>query len=126
MNREDENKLARREFLARAGKAGLSIAAAGAVSSLLYDTKGPQNKVSKLVSLPDFSVEPIKGQTISIIKGADRAESVNKAIKLIGGIERFVRPGETVVIKPNIAFASPSALGATSNPELIAEIVRLC
>ena len=126
MNRTSKNKLERREFLARAGKAGLSIAAAGTISYLLYDTTVPRNKVSKSVSLPDFSVEPIKGQAISVIKGSNRVESVNKAIKLIGGIERFVRPGETVVIKPNIAFASPSALGATSSPKLIAEIVRLC
>ena len=126
MNHAGENKLGRRELLARAGKAGLSIAAAGTVSYLLYDAAGPQNKVGKSVSLPDFSVGPIKGQTISVIKGSDRVESVGKAIKLLGGIERFVRPGETVVIKPNIAFASPSALCATSNPELVAEIVRLC
>ena len=112
--------------MVRTGKAGASIAAAGAISYLLYDTAGPQNKVSSQADMPDFSVEPIKGRTISIIKGSDRAETANKAIKLLGGIERFVRPGETVVIKPNIAFASPSALGATSNPELIAEIVRLC
>jgi len=120
------DKFGRREFLARSSKAGLSIAAAGVVSYLLYDSAGPQNKVGKQTIMPDFSVAPIKGQTISIVKGADRAETANKAIQLIGGIERFVRQGETVVIKPNIAFASPSALGATSNPKLIAEIVRLC
>ena len=126
MNHAGENKLGRRQFLARAGKAGLSIATAGTISYLLYDSKAPQNKVSKLVNLPDFSVEPRNGQTISVIKGSNRVQSVNKAVKLIGGIERFVRPGESVVIKPNIAFASPSALGATSNPELVAQIVKLC
>jgi uncharacterized protein (DUF362 family) len=45
---------------------------------------------------------------------------------MLGGIERFVQPGDRVLIKPNAAFASPSRLGATTNPELLAEIVRLC
>jgi uncharacterized protein (DUF362 family) len=66
------------------------------------------------------------GQTISIVQGEDRTKTVDKAIELLGGIERFVKPGETVTIKPNVAFATPAMLGATTNPELVAEVVRLC
>ncbi len=114
--------------MARAGKAGLSVAAAGLVSYLLYDRKGPKpgDKVEELVTLPDFSVEYRPGQTISIVKCSDRTKSVNRAIELLGGIERFVKAGETVAIKPNVAFASPPMLGATAQPELVAELVRLC
>ena len=118
----------RRQFIARAAKAGISIAGCGAVSYLLYDNKGPTAGVSteEPVTLPDFSVESRPGQTISIVKGPDRVKTVNKAIELLGGIERFVKPGETVAIKPNVAFACPPMLGATSWPELVAEVVRLC
>jgi len=63
---------------------------------------------------------------MSIVKGSDRVKTVDKAIELLGGIERFVNPGETVAIKPNVAFASPPMLGATARPELVAEVVRLC
>jgi uncharacterized protein (DUF362 family) len=114
--------------LARAAKAAASIGAAGAASYLLYDTKGPQRggKAEKLVTLPDFSVPQEAGKTISVVKGADRIKNVNKAIKLLGGIKRFVKAGETIVIKPNVAFATPAMLGATTNPELVAEVVRLC
>lgn len=126
MNHAGENNLDRREFLARTGKAGLSIAAAGSLSYLLYDTAGSLKKADNLVTLPDYSVGSISGQTMSVVKGSDRAASVNKAIGLLGGIERFVKPGETIMIKPNIAFATPASLGATSNPGLVAEIVRLC
>ena len=112
----------------RAGKAGISIAATGAVSYLLYDATGPKAGVEdeKRVTLQDFSVQHRLGQTMSIAKGSDRVKTVDKAIELLGGIERFVRPGETVAIKPNVAFASPPMLGATANPELVAEVVRLC
>jgi len=128
MAEKDETKLCRRKFLARAGKAGISIAAAAGVSYLLYDATGPKTGVDteSLVTLQNFSVPYKAGQTMSVVKGADRVETVRKAIELLGGIERFVKPGETVAIKPNVAFASPPILGATAHPELVAEVVHLC
>ncbi len=125
---EQNDKLGRRAFLSRAGKAGISIAAAGTAAYLLYDSEGPKpgGKAEELVTLPDFSIPQIAGQTISVVQGSDRVETLNKAIELLGGIERFVKPGETVAIKPNAAFASPPMLGATARPELVAEVVRLC
>jgi len=66
------------------------------------------------------------GNTLSIAHGRDRKKTVNTALKLLGGIERFIKPGETVAIKPNVAFATPPILGATTNNELVAEVVRLC
>jgi len=128
MAEKDESKLCRREFLARAGKAGISIAAAAGLSYLLYDATGPKAGIGtgELVTLADFSVPHRTGQTMSVVKGADRVKTIDKAIELLGGIERFVKPGETVAIKPNVAFASPPILGATAHPELVAEVVRLC
>jgi len=46
--------------------------------------------------------------------------------KALGGIERFIKSGDRVVLKVNAAFASPAALSATSNPDLVAEVARLC
>ena len=128
MSEQEGKNLGRREFLARAGKAGISIAVAGAISYKLYDRQGPKIGVDteSLVTLPDFSIQHRAGQTMSVVKGPDRVKTVHKAIELLGGIERFVKPGETVAIKPNVAFASPPMLGATANPELVAEMVRLC
>ncbi|MBW8001624.1 MAG: DUF362 domain-containing protein [Planctomycetes bacterium] len=123
-----ENNINRRQFIATATKAGISIAAASAAAYLLYDKKGPpaKPKAHDLVTFPDYSVPKITGQTISIVKGDDRTKSVDKAIDLLGGIERFVKPGDNVIIKPNAAFATSPALAATTNPQLIARVVRLC
>ncbi|MEA3226400.1 MAG: DUF362 domain-containing protein, partial [Planctomycetota bacterium] len=128
MAEQDDTKFERRQFLGRAGKAGISIAAAGLISYRLYDERGPRTGVDAetLITLPDFRVPHRDGRTMSVIKGSDRMATVNKAIELLGGIERFVGKGETVAIKPNIAFASSPMLGATANPELVAEVVRLC
>jgi len=128
MTEQNDTKLGRRRFLARAGKAGISIAAAGTASYFLYDSKGPKPGLvtEELVTLADFSVPYQAGLMMSVVKGSDRVKTVDKAIELLGGIERFVKPGETVAIKPNVAFASPPILGATARPELVAEVVRLC
>ena len=128
MTEQNEKQNGRRQFLGRAGKAGISIAAAGLISYHLYDRQGPRIGVDaeSLVTLPDFSVPDKAGRTMSIVKGSDRKAAVDKAIELLGGMERFVEQGETVAIKPNIAFASSPMLGATANPELVAQTVRLC
>src|SRR4030043_475060 len=128
MNEQSNKKLSRRQLLARAGKAGISIAAAAAIARIFFDAEGPKAGVEgeKKVTLKNFSVQPKPRQTISIVKGPNRAATVDKAIELLGGIERFVKAGETVVIKPNVAFATPAMLCATANPELVAEVVRLC
>ncbi len=127
MSDVNEN-IGRREFLIRSIKAGISVAVAGAASYVLYDSKGPQKEKPSLdnITLPDYSVKPVDGKTISIAKGPDRKQCAEAAIKELGGMERFIKPGETVAIKPNIAFASSPDLGATSHPDLIAELVRLC
>jgi uncharacterized protein (DUF362 family) len=121
-------RIGRRDLLTRAGKAGAAISVCGLASYFLYDPVGPGAGVQtdQLVALPDFSVPPRAGQTISIVQGADRLQTVDRAIELLGGIERFVKPGEVVAIKPNVAFASPPMLGATAHPDLVAEVVRLC
>ena len=128
MTEHNNREFARRRFLSRIAKAGVSIAVAGAVSYALYDSKGPKPgvKTEDLVTLRDFSVRPQAGRTISIVTGPDRAKSVAKAIELLGGIGRFVEKGQTIAVKPNVAFASPSMFGATANPDLVAEVVRLC
>ena len=129
MTEQKDKNLGRRQFLTRAGKAGVSIAAAGFASYLLYDPKGPPRqavKAEQLVTLPDFSVPHKAGDTISIVEGPDRKQTITKAIELLGGIERFVKQGETVAIKPNVAFARPPMLGSTAHPELVAAVVELC
>jgi uncharacterized protein (DUF362 family) len=128
MTQPKNHNLPRRQFFSRLGKAAALITGCGVTSYLLYDATGPSPTVDaeKLVTLPDFSVQRRDGQIMSIVKGHDRVKSVGKAIELLGGIDRFVKQGETVAIKPNVAFASPPMLGATARPELVAEVARLC
>ena len=45
-------------------------------------------------------------------------------IAALGGLERFIKKGDQVVVKPNIAWTQPPEYAATTNPELVAAIVR--
>jgi uncharacterized protein (DUF362 family) len=59
--------------------------------------------------------------------GADPAELTRRAIAALGGIERFVKPGANVIVKPNIcnAYHGPE-YASTTNPDVVAAIVKLC
>lgn len=50
-----------------------------------------------------------------------------RAIAAIGGIERFVKNGYDVIIKPNICNANNGPeYASTTNPEVVATLVKLC
>jgi uncharacterized protein (DUF362 family) len=53
------------------------------------------------------------------------AQAVRKAVSLLGGMGRFVRPGQRVVVKPNIGFARVPEQAANTNPAVVAEVARL-
>ena len=64
---------------------------------------------------------------LAVARGSDPAEITRRAITALGGIERFVKPGANVIIKPNIcnAYHGPE-YASTTNPDVVAAIVALC
>lgn len=42
------------------------------------------------------------------------------------GMKRFIDPGDVVLVKPNVGFDRGPQLGATTNPDVVAAVVRLC
>lgn len=117
----------RRQFLARSVKAGASIAAAAAAGLWFHDSKGPtpaesgQSEIERL----DFAVEGLPAQ-MAIARGSDRRATLQAALKALGGIETFVKNEDRVLLKVNAAFASPAILSATTHPEMVSEMARLC
>ena len=64
---------------------------------------------------------------LSIARGSDPAVSTGAALAALGGIERFVRSGDDVIIKPNICVDyHPPEYAATTNPTVVATLVTLC
>lgn len=119
--------LNRREFLARATRAGAVLIAAGAAGYLAHDPSGPgpARIGGQVAALPDFSV-PSAGNKLSIARGSDRVRTLGLAVEALGGIGAFIRKGDHVVLKVNAAFASPPVLSATTHPLIVTELARLC
>ncbi len=117
----------RRDFLRRALGAGLTLAAAGVLGLSLHDAQGPSAApaAGPLVRLPDFSL-PGQAGKMAIVRGAERKAALQAGLQALGGLESFIQRGDRVLIKVNAGFATPPSLGATSDPELAAELVRLC
>ncbi len=71
--------------------------------------------------------EPAQGAPyLSIVHGDDPGEITRRAVQALGGIERIVRPGQKVLIKPNVCYERPPEYAITTNPQVVAALVSLC
>lgn len=66
-----------------------------------------------------------KTDLVAVLGGDSPAAMLQRAMPELGGIERFVKRGDKVVIKPNIGWARTAEYAANTNPELIGELVRM-
>ncbi len=119
--------IGRREFLHRLMRSALMAVGAGALGLAFWDRNGPADQLpaGRNVVLPDYSVTP-PDASLSVVHGADRSKTVDLAVKALGGMNAFIKPGERVLLKVNAAFAAPPILGATTHPDLVGAVVRLC
>jgi len=58
---------------------------------------------------------------VSIAKYPDLEEAIN----LIGGLGKYVKPGDRVFVKPNACVPKTNSTGTVSSPELIFRVLRL-
>lgn len=58
------------------------------------------------------------------VEGGEPKELLAAALAAYGGMGSFIRPGDKVLVKPNIGFDRAPEQAATTNPELVAEVVR--
>jgi len=56
----------------------------------------------------------------------DPATLTRAAVNALGGMKKFVKRGNVVVIKPNMAWNRRPEHAANTNPQVLAELVRLC
>lgn len=124
----------RRDFIKRLGAAAL---VAGGASYLwlapenwplsLRDRTGDRSKPKEpTFRLRDYRVNPAAGaKVLGVARGENHEQMLRMAIAAIGGIEHFIRKGDVVLIKPNVAFDRAPKLGATTNPDVLGALIRL-
>jgi uncharacterized protein (DUF362 family) len=60
------------------------------------------------------------------LEGADCVKLISKSFDTFGGLKKFINKGDVVTIKPNMSFAKEPIYAANTNPEVVAEMVKLC
>ncbi len=53
------------------------------------------------------------------------SEAIARQFKLLGGLERFIRPGDTVLLKPNFIAPRPRHCATQTDPAVILETAKL-
>jgi len=105
-------EISRRDFLIRGGGAGLACAGLG------------------LLTVPDLlraAETVVSGQPdLAVVTGGDPSANTLRAIQALGGIERFVKQGARVAIKPNPVTGNRPEVASTTNPDVLETVVRLC
>jgi len=99
----------RRQFIKRSLQAAIAAAASG--------------------SLPVLNLVPpvlAAGPELAVRKGGDIPVLVRESVAALGGMGRFIKPGDVVVVKPNIGWDRAPELAANTHPEVVRAIVQLC
>lgn len=60
------------------------------------------------------------------VKGADPKTMLDLALEAVGGMGRYVKKGQTVVVKPNIGWDVIPERAANTNPALVKRLVEHC
>ena len=135
----------RRQILRRLGQAGLVLGGAGVAAGLGLWSPGRFRGPGELAVVPTRSIPPDPRWPAGVVarggasahrggagaggvmlEAAAIAVLVRAAVDGVGGIGRFVRRGDTVLVKPNMAWDRTPEQGANTHPEVIAAVARLC
>lgn len=107
-------KMDRRKFISASVKAGI-----GAAAALSFGT--PPKILANVSKTSQESV-----YDLAAIRGGEPDAMFDRAINSLGGIKKFVKPNQKVVIKPNIGWNAPPERAANTNPVLVKRIVEHC
>jgi uncharacterized protein (DUF362 family) len=86
----------------------------------------------KALFAADKRLEPRKKREImtefdlAVSKGKSPGVMTRKAVEALGGMKKFVKTGDTVVVKPNIGWDRNPEQAACTNPEVVSELVKMC
>jgi len=96
--------------------AALPTATPTSTRAALTSTAMPQPSATPAPSPPP------EGTTVALARAESVRDAVERAVEMAGGLD-FIRPGDTVLVKPNVN--SPDPYPATTNPEIVEAVVRL-
>ncbi len=117
----------RRQFLIKT-VATCSMAVAAGVWGYVFYSKDPVRRSGeRIYTFKDYRIPDSNMYAkLSIVHGKDVSKMIYAAIEKLGGISRFINPGEKVLIKPNVGWDRQPEQAANTNPKLVQAVVQLC
>ena len=79
--------------------------------------------------IPSFAANTAAKSTaidLVAIKGGEPDAMFNRAVASLGGMKNFVKPNQTVVVKPNIGWNVEPERAGNTNPVLVKAIIKQC
>ncbi len=123
----DDHLIQRRKVLTQLLRlAGVSASATAVGFWLAGRSHRPEEP---LVPTPKHSFSVVEDPNLPemvVARGEDPRALVRRAVEELGGIRRFIARNDVVVVKPNIGWDRTPEQAANTNPEIVAEVVRLC
>jgi uncharacterized protein (DUF362 family) len=101
VNKHDHT-ITRRKFL-KTAVAGVALGLAG--------------RPSFLEAKEEYDLVAMSGEPVA---------ATRKALEAMGGISRFVKKGQRVVLKPNMSFSNTPDRGSTTHPLVVATVAQAC
>lgn len=91
-------------------------------------TLEPSPTITPVATMTATPIPPSANEPYLVVaRGTNPGAITRAAIDALGGIAKFVKRGNEVIIKPNICNASYGPeYATTTNPEVLAELVKLC
>jgi uncharacterized protein (DUF362 family) len=117
-------RITRREAVLRLSSTAAAAAAVGAGALVFHDRRSVAAAAAPVPDWRSPNAEP--APRVAAARGPDPAANVRRAVAAVGGMERLVRRGESVLIKPNIGWDRLPEQAANTDPQVVAELVRLC
>ncbi len=76
--------------------------------------------------IPGFAMSASDDYDLVAVRGGEPVEMYRRAMEEMGGMKKFIKPGQTVVLKPNASWDVPPQRAANTNPDLMKAIVEDC
>lgn len=108
----------RRDFLKSAALAGLSLTVLGCGSQPAAPAAQPTQAPAQ--------APPSPAHDLTVVQGTDHVTMLERGFKAIGGIERYVKKGYAVILKPNFSVPRTPDEFATTNTAMVAALVKMC
>lgn len=113
----------RRDFFKKTILAGV---AAGAAMTLGDLSKVIAGKIPAPDPNPEHGTLDQGPFDLVAVKDGEPAQMFDKAIEALGGMKKFIKKNQTVVVKPNIGWDTSPERGADTNPDLVKRIIQQC